>query len=142
RARGYAPDIRHVDLAPGSHTRLTIVLIPLLTAPDATPLAAPPPPRMEAPRVEVPRDEGAPAAAHAPLGPIALGVVGLAGFGMGTYYGVRTLNAKSARDAACAGVSRCRPEALTDYNDARDAATVSSIAFGAGAALLAAGITW
>lgn len=65
--------------------------------------------------------------------------VGVVGFGLGTYFGVRTLDKKSEGRAHCAG-AQCDAQGVAAYDDATTASTVSTIAFGAGIAGLAAGL--
>jgi len=73
-----------------------------------------------------------------PVLPIVLGAVGVVGVGIGTYFGVSALgDASDARDLCPAG--RCTEQRGVDLmDDARTAANVSNVAFGVGAASLAA----
>jgi hypothetical protein len=141
-APGYVPDARRVALAASEHARVSVTL---------TPIAAPAPSRPEEPvaptaapaaTTTAPRDEPAPSRpARSLVGPIALGAAGVVGLAAGTYFGLRTFQKKSDRDAACVG--GCTSAAITFDSEARNAATASTIAFGAGAALVAgAGIWW
>ncbi|MEO8903498.1 MAG: hypothetical protein ABI488_14845 [Polyangiaceae bacterium] len=66
-----------------------------------------------------------------------LGVV--AGFGLGTYFGLSALSKNNAAKASCDG-NNCWGEGYTERNEARDAGTLSTIAFVAGGALVATGV--
>ncbi len=141
RATGYAPDVHDIGLAPKEHAHLTIALVPFAPPP-------PPPAPAPAPAPTV----GAPAAApaeppHGPVhhatsnaGPIVLGVIGVAGLATGTFFGLRTIQEKDERNAQCVG--GCTQAAVTFDSQARTSAAVSTIAFGAGLAAVAGGVTW
>jgi hypothetical protein len=151
RAAGYAPDIRRLDVRADEHARATISLEPLVAAPAAAaarepaaavreggPLSAAPapaaPPPVRSPAEQSPRPRAI------PVGPIALGVAGLAGIVTGAYFGIRTFQDKSDRDTDCVG--GCTPAATNAYNDGVRSATASEISFGAGLAFLAGGTVW
>jgi hypothetical protein len=123
RAAGYAPVERPIDVPPGEHTRLTIALEAL--RPDLLP------------EPHVPAAAGG----RSPLGPLVLASLGVAGIGVGSYFGVLTLEHKSARDADCPdGV--CTQAAVTEDASARASARVSTVAFTAGLAFAAAAAAW
>jgi len=69
-----------------------------------------------------------------------VGAVGIAAIGVGSYFGLRTLGKKSDADDLCP-TNRCAGDPrITELDDsARSSALVSTIAFGAGIAALAAG---
>jgi hypothetical protein len=123
RAAGYAPSMRRVEVPPGEHTRLVIALTAL--------------------RPDRPADPGSagPAAHRSLVGPIVLASLGVAGIGVGSYFGVRTFDQKSARDAACPG-GVCTEVAAADDSSARASARVSTVAFTAGLAFAAAAAAW
>jgi tetratricopeptide (TPR) repeat protein len=70
---------------------------------------------------------------------LVLGGVGLAGLGVGTYFGIRTLMKQGIVEDNCAG-PYCNQVGLDADEDAHTSATISTIAFAAGAALLAGGV--
>lgn len=109
-------------------------------APPAPPPAAPSPPA---------KDEPPPSAIHGdpprwqtPLGIVLIGA-GVVGVGAGSYFG---LSAKSKYDGAfdgggCdRGTKACDPSGQSAVDDAHSQATVSTILFGAGAALAITGV--
>ena len=69
---------------------------------------------------------------------ITLGI-GVAAVGAGTFFGLRTLSDKSTVDEHCAG-SHCDDAGLRANDAAKDSATLSTIAFIVGGAVLATGI--
>ncbi len=71
---------------------------------------------------------------------IAVGAAGVVGVGVGTVFG---LIAKSKNDQAlqnCRTTNFCNPQGLSLTSDAKSAATISTIGFAAGGALLVAGV--
>jgi len=155
RADARVPDVRRVDLAAGERLHLVISLAPVPAPPGAA-AATPVPAAADAPLVPgapvtqgvvVATGVGSPPAAgpyatHGSLVvPIVLGAAGIAALATGTYFGARTFSEKAARDAACVG--GCVSDAVTHDADARSSATVSTVSFAAGGALvLAAGAWW
>jgi tetratricopeptide (TPR) repeat protein len=90
QVNAHVPDIRRVSLGPGEHAHAQITLSALVAAaPELPPPVgtAPgpigPPPTQSADLQ--PLAQSSPAPSRFPLGPIALGVVGLAGIGVGAY---------------------------------------------------------
>ncbi len=71
---------------------------------------------------------------------LVVGAVGLVGFGVGGYFGVRAITRNSDAEAYCPRGALCDAQAGEDLTDeAQQAATLSNVAFGAGALLLATG---
>lgn len=71
--------------------------------------------------------------------PIALGAAGVVGLGIGAFYGFKAIGKNSDAEKTCSGAT-CTDQAGVDFTEqAKDAALISNIAFGAGAVLLAAG---
>jgi hypothetical protein len=70
----------------------------------------------------------------------AIGGIGIAGLGIGTYFGVDTLSKKDERDASgnCTG-EICNAAGLQLHEEAQTSAVISTIAIGVGAAALIAG---
>jgi len=99
-----------------------------------------------APRVALVASEPAPAAPPPPgsdgstqraVGWVAMGI-GAAALGAGAFFGVRTFQKKSLVDEHCMG-SRCDESGLRANDDAKDAATLSTIAFAVGGAAVVTG---
>jgi hypothetical protein len=152
RAPGRVLDIRRVSFAPSEHVHKEIRLAPLVDpsfAVSVAPAVTTPPASLVAPiDAAHPPSQLEPVAPPAgdrsaiPVLPITLGVLGLASLGVGSYFGIRTGQDKSAEIAACPG-GRCTQAAANDYSDAQTSATASTVAFGAGAALLVGGaVVW
>lgn len=121
----------------------TPVTVPELEAEEAAPTEAPPP-------AEVPKDEPAPAPVKASggsstLGWVALGV-GVVGVGMGSYFGLTTLSKKSESDDHCgskigqSNANQCDQKGVDLRDEAKSAATLSTIGFAVGAVGIGAGI--
>jgi len=70
------------------------------------------------------------------IGMMGLGVIGV---GAGGFFGLRAMGKKSSASAFCKGADCRTPQGVDLTNDAIAAAKVSTILFGAGAALLAGG---
>jgi len=66
--------------------------------------------------------------------------VGVVGLLAGTAFGLTAMSAKSDRDARCTGNNLCDQEGVDKDQDARSAATVSTIGFIAGGVLTAGGL--
>ena len=83
----------------------------------------------------------APAATASPRRAIGyiVGGVGIVGVAIGTVFGLRALSLKGERDQECRPGNLCTADGLTKDDDARSAATLSTVGFVAGAALLAGG---
>lgn len=141
RAPGYAPDIRHLELAPAEHARIAAKLVPLSASaslPSTAALAPVMTPDLGPPRASAPTST---AATSLPLGPLVLGGAGLVALGTGTYFGIRTLTDKSNRDGQCVG--GCNASAVSYDSDARTSATISTVALaGGGAMVVASGLWW
>lgn len=136
-AEGFSPESRTVALEPGAHERVAVTLVRLVTER--------PEPRVEPSPASQERPEASPPlTAHSSPwvpGPLILMGVGAFESGVGVYFGIRTLDAKQARDAHCPGGS-CSPAAVTDDADARYAASLSTAALVAGGASVVGAATW
>jgi hypothetical protein len=143
RGPGRVPDIRRVSLAPSEHVHQRISLEPFLPASpppvDSSPATTVPEPGpLPSEVVAPPPPQARPAA---PIVPLTLGALGIAGIATGTYFAFRTAQDKSNERAHCVG--HCTPEAARDYSDAQTSAAVSTVAFGAGIAFVAGGaVLW
>jgi len=86
--------------------------------------------------------EPAPSARAPSLRPLAIGagVLGLAGLGVGTVFGIRYLGQRSDGLATCEG-TRCTAEGLTELDHARTSSLVSTVGFAVGAVAAAACVT-
>jgi hypothetical protein len=90
-----------------------------------------------------------PAPPHAPLGKqktlaIVSGGRGVVGVGLGVWFGAFAASSQSKEKSDCSPAACTnRPQATEDYNTARQDAVASTIALGAGAAMVAAGaVLW
>ncbi|MFO0641985.1 MAG: tetratricopeptide repeat protein [Polyangiaceae bacterium] len=97
-------------------------------------LAAESPARAEAPQVSTPAPT-APASGgkRLPWPAVVSGVVGLAGVGVGTIFGIQAIRSKSEVDASCRGTV-CSAAGLAANDDARSAAALSTVGFAVGVA--------
>lgn len=102
------------------------------TPPPPPPPVAPPPPKPAPPPPEPAFWSG-----QRVLG-ASLAGAGLVGVGLGTFFGLDTFSKRDERDRHCAG-SVCDAEGMRLHDEAGTSATISTIAFGAGAVALAAG---
>jgi hypothetical protein len=71
----------------------------------------------------------------------AFGAAGVVGLAVGGAFGVRAMTLTSESKNDCDAASVCGPAGFAARNDARTAGTVSTVAFIAGGALLATGVT-
>jgi len=107
---------------------------------DAPAPPANPPPSNQVPTANV--DAGEPVAAGSftrTAGIAAIGV-GIVGIGVGGFFGVRAFSRWSDRNDGCPTSTTCTHDGKIAGDDAQSAATISTIAFAAGAALSAVGV--
>jgi hypothetical protein len=119
------------------------VTVQLEDEPQVAPAPPPEPPPMRTPVTEQPpispASPSSGGSAQKTIG-IVIGAVGVAGLATGATFG---LIAKSKNDQAlqnCRTPTLCSPTGLSLTSDAKDAATVSTVAFIAGGALVAGGL--
>jgi hypothetical protein len=139
QSSGYVPVVRHVDLAPRSHTRLAMILAPLVATPLPSPatLAAPRAVATDLPRASATREE------PSLIGPLALSAIGGVALVVGASFGVHALNTKYERDGACAAPAGCPSSASAQLADIHEATFRAGIALGVSAAsFLGAGAWW
>lgn len=123
-----------------------------VTVPPLAAVAAPPPPK------PAPAPTPAPAPAPPPSGPpppksvppngdtqrligVVVGGVGVVGLGLGTYFGLHAISENNDAKQFCTRGSVCfAQQGVSLTNDAKTSATISDIAFIAGAAAVAGGI--
>jgi serine/threonine-protein kinase len=105
------------------------------TAPP-TPIPTPPSPPPGPPVAEAPVDDGS---TQRTIGLI-IGGAGLVGVGIGAVFGLRAISKNDEAEELCSGSSCSDPEGVALTDEARDAATISNIAFGLGAAALVGGV--
>lgn len=136
----------------GAKERKTVTLTGLAPKPDAEIESQPPPPGGVTPPPPA-TNTGAPATSAAisdasredesgggRVLPIALGAAGVVSLGIGTFFGFKAIGKNSDAEKTCSGAT-CSNQAGVDFTEqAKDAALISNIAFGAGAVLLAAGV--
>jgi hypothetical protein len=134
--------VRFPELAPHSETitphageNLKVVISAPLAKRNET--AQPPPPPPPPP----PQDEGLGTARWTAIG---VASAGLLGVGVGTAFGFVAMSRRSDLDGLCPGYPHCpdaqRADVQTKYDDAKSAATISTVGFVAGGAVLAAGV--
>jgi hypothetical protein len=130
-AAGYDDVSLGVELRPGEHHEMPVTMVRVRT-PVAEPVE----------RVEGKRpSDGKGTSAVSIAGPAVLASVGLIGLGAGTYFGVRAMDQKTARDAQC-NANGCTPYGLSLDQSVRQGALLSTASLGAGLAFVAAGATW
>jgi serine/threonine-protein kinase len=132
RAQGYEPARRLTSVDAGGSGHESIHLVPLQTAssePHATAPANPSP--VPVTPVAPPETPVPPDIAMRNAGWVALGA-GAVALGLGTYFGVRTLSAKSDRDRVCPGNTCPSPSGIAYDQEARTFATDSTAWFAAG----------
>ncbi|HEY3816603.1 MAG TPA: hypothetical protein VGL81_05505 [Polyangiaceae bacterium] len=122
----------------GAAAKASIEIPPLVAeaampAPPTT--APPPPPPTPAPPPPAPSTPGS---TQRVLG-VVLGAAGIAGIAVGSVFGVLAGGHKSDAAPHCSG-TECDATGISDLSDARSSATVSTIAFIAGGAVLAGGV--
>jgi hypothetical protein len=134
-AAGAAPVEKKLVLREGEKDRHESIMI---GTPPPTPAVVPalPPPPPAAP-------------AHAPLGTqktlaVVGGGLGVVGVGLGVWFGAFAASSQSKEKSECSTPAcTSRPQAVEDYNTAKEDAVASTIAFVAGGAMLAAGaVLW
>ncbi len=127
----YVTASRQVEVAAGEHRTIDVTMssvpAPFVRPVDLTEMTAPPDDR----RTSV----------VSIVGPAVLAGAGLVGLGAGTYFGVRAIDRKTARDAEC-GANGCTLSGLSLDQNVRQDALLSTASLGVGLALVAAGATW
>jgi hypothetical protein len=135
-AAGFRPLTKNVTLQSGEKgRRLRVILEPASQEP--TPL--PPPPSGAPPPVQ-----GSSWSTHKTLAVIA-GAVGVGAFGIGTGFGISARTSWSRAERDCPTTATCSdyPGAVSAKGDAETSATISTVAFGVGAAAcVAAVVLW
>ena len=127
-APGRTPWSSSVEVATGPSTA-TLVVPELATATSATSAQ---PPTVTLSDAAPPSDEARSPSRLTPM-VATLGAVAVVGAGVGTYFGLRAFSKNSAADAECKN-GLCTGPGLELDRQAHGAATVSTIAFGVGAA--------
>lgn len=133
RAPGKTTWTSTLVVEPGPVER-SVVVPTLADQSTVTVAAAGPPPLAEPPR----RTELLDGATQRTIGWVAIGVGGAA-VGVGAFFGLRTLSEKSTVDEHCVG-SRCDETGLRANDDAKQAATLSTVAFVVGGAAVITGV--
>lgn len=142
-APGHTPWVGTVAARPGGTATLSIPA--LARAPEQTPATSTAVPASRA-TAGPPGDHGVAnptseeARNTATLGYVSTGV-GIVAAGIGTYFGLRAFSKWDERNAHCNG-DVCDGVAVERGDEATTAATVSTVAFGAGAIALGLGIYW
>lgn len=131
---------KSVDLSPKSSLKVSVPDLEVEAPPPPPPEPVrPPPAAVLVPAAPPPApDQGSSSPAQRVTGVI-LGAVGIAGIGVGSYFGIRAMgNHNDAENNHCSAVS-CDPTGGSLNDDARGQATISTIAFAAGGVMLVAG---
>ncbi len=135
--------------------RVTVTVPPLQKSEASTP--AEPPPAAAEPPPPPPATAPSPAPTPRPLTPpppadtgttgstqrtvgLIVGGAGVVGIGIGSFFGLRAIQKNNDAKSLCPDNRCSSPEGVTLTDDAKSAAVASNIAFGAGAAVLAAGV--
>jgi serine/threonine-protein kinase len=147
-APGYATWKKSVKVGDQAD-RVTVKVPPLSkTAPaapaklpptDKPPTPAPAPRPEPAPLTPPPADTGTTGSTQRTLG-LVVGGAGVIGIGIGSFFGLKAIQKNNDAKDLCPGNRCTSPEGVTLTDDAKSAATISNIAFGAGAAVLATGV--
>jgi serine/threonine-protein kinase len=121
--------------ARAGETKLVVVLAPSARK------AEPQPPQPASPPSHGDRDQGLGTTRWAAIG---VGAAGIVGLGVGTIFGVVALGKRSDLDGLCPAYPHCAESQRTDvqgkYDDAKHAATISTVGFVLGGVLLAGGV--
>jgi hypothetical protein len=137
-APGHASWSTIIGAKPGpSSVTVEVPALVASAAPSDTAPPSPPPPAKKGPPPPPPPES------HGPSGQLVAGLViggvGLAGIGVGSVFGVMTFGKQSDSEDHCVE-TRCDAEGVDLRDSASTTATVSTIAFGVGAAALVGGI--
>ncbi len=128
---GYETVSTKLVIREGAKRRQEVISFALVKQPVAAgPSAAPVPP---------PPAESSPGDGQRMLAYV-LGGVGVVGLGLGTYFGLRASSTYSDASSHCPTSSSCNEDGVSGGKAAHTQATVSTIAFAAGGAALAAGV--
>ena len=131
---------------PATSAKLQVDVPPLVATPTAPGAAPAPAPATDgsAPAVAAPASGSSAGSSTPPsssptrtLGFVA-GGIGIAAIGVGSYFGARAFDRWDARNSGCAG--GCTTNAKNAGDDAKQAATLSTIGFGVGVAALGVGV--
>jgi serine/threonine-protein kinase len=152
RAPGKGTWSTTVDVRDGARVVVTIPLLADTPAPGPVPAVVPP---LPLPTPAQPSPPASPStsmttttSADVPSSPpgraqratgLIVGAVGLAGLGVGTYFGVVSLDRHREAESHCTG-NTCDATGVSQRDDARQAGNASTVAFAAGGALLLGGV--
>lgn len=141
RVRAVAPGKqafeKSVEVPSSSAEQLKIELPRLADAPSAPPVTPTQAERSPSPVQPTVKGSSTDKSTARTLGFVA-GGLGLVSVGVGSYFGLKAFDRWDSRNRACE--SGCTAEAKTAGDEARSAATLSTVAFAAGAASLAVGV--
>jgi hypothetical protein len=145
-AQGHQDWVKTIAVAAGP-TTLVVDVPPLTELPTggstAAPVVSPVTPVVDARQnervTEQPPGESMPSRGWRTAG-FVIGGVGLAGIGVGTYFGLTAFALKHRADTyECTADRACSQQGLTDHKNENTDATISTISFGVGLAALAVG---
>jgi hypothetical protein len=133
--KSFSTDVEVADKAQNQSVEIPSLAPTASATPLAAPMSAGTDARQEHPAGPPPHSRGTTQRA---LG-VGIGVVGIVGLGVGTYFGLRAKSKNDDASAHCVGDTRCDSTGIELDDQARTSATVSTIAFAAGGGLLALG---
>lgn len=128
---------KSIEVPSSSAEQLKLEVPPLADAPSAPPVAPDQAERSSAAGQTTVKGSSSPTSTARTWGFVA-GGVGLVSVGVGSYFGLKAFSRWEARNQACE--SGCTEEAKTAGDEAKSAATVSTVGFAAGAAALGVGL--
>jgi hypothetical protein len=132
-AGGATASVRVPALVPGSSESTTATPAPAGTSNETSTTGK------ESPSEPVAKVSSAGLSTQQTLGIVVAGV-GVAGIGVGSYFGIRAINKNSDAEPHCPNSGTCNDQEGLDLNDqAKDNATIANIGFGVGLGLVAAG---
>ncbi len=133
----WAPVTRTLTLAEGNRRTETVTFA-------KAPAAAPPADAAPAPAPDLPPTGEGPGMTQKTAGMITggLGLVGVAGVGLGSVFGLLAINARNLQTSDCASAAKCanHPSALNDHSTSLSDGTISTAAFIVGGAFIAGAV--
>lgn len=141
RAKGKKTATVLVSVGPKSE-KMQHIAVPELEDAPVEPVTPPPPPQPDKGAEPKPPKEDDPGSTQRILGWTILGAGGAIGIGLGSFFGIQTLNnpcVKASSDS-CTSQFKARSDQLSENDKASSSATISTIAFIAGGASVVTGI--
>ena len=123
----------------GKTTSVDVPVLEALAAPDAPPTAPPSKTSQTSQTTQTPPVATAEPSSTQRTWAVVVGALGLAGVGVGAYFGLRSASKRDDASLHCSG-DACDPSGIALRDDALHAGDASTLAFGIGAAALAGGV--